>query len=77
MANNAREIAGEEGLITIKEAASVLRCRESYIYTLIHRGKLPTVKLGRRFTRIKKKDVLALIEQHYGIKGKGDSAATS
>jgi excisionase family DNA binding protein len=66
------DISADEELITVKEAAQLLKCKDSYIYTLMRRGKLPTVKLGRRFTRIRKADVLALIQQHYGIRKKGN-----
>lgn len=60
----------EEKLLTIKEAAEMLRCSEGHIYRLIRRGELPTIKVGRKYTRIKKKDVLDFIEKHRKTRGK-------
>lgn len=38
-------------LLTVTEVAAELRCGRTYVFTLIARGDLPVVKLGR-LTRI-------------------------
>lgn len=35
--------------MTVREAASFMSCTRSCIFQLIHSGKLPYQKLGRRF----------------------------
>ena len=37
----------EDGLVTVAEAAAFLRLSRSNLYTLMERGELPFVKLGR------------------------------
>ena len=56
---------GEE-LITVEEAAKLLCCHVKHVYRLIAEGKLPRVKFGRRWVRVKRSDVIAFIENHYG-----------
>jgi excisionase family DNA binding protein len=41
----------EKLLLDVREAASVLGCRRTFLYGMIQRGELPVVKLGR-LTRI-------------------------
>jgi excisionase family DNA binding protein len=41
----------EKLLFDVREAASALSCRRTFLYGMIQRGELPVVKLGR-LTRI-------------------------
>ncbi|MGH7641704.1 MAG: helix-turn-helix domain-containing protein [Candidatus Dormibacteria bacterium] len=41
----------EKLLLDVREAASVLGCRRTFLYGMIQRGELPVIKLGR-LTRI-------------------------
>lgn len=54
----------EERLLTVKEAAGILRVTEWTIYRLMKRGQLPFVKVGRRFTRIRGRDLEAFLDRY-------------
>ena len=75
--NGATTTTSEPLLVTFKEAASHLRCSESYIETLVRQGKLPHVRLpatddgaGKprdgRLVRIRVEDLRAWAEAHRG-----------
>lgn len=57
--------ADEVLLLTVKEAAVLLRISPSLVYGLVDSGKLPASRLGkgRGAIRIKKSDLLTYIEE--------------
>lgn len=54
----------EDRLLTVKEAAETLRVTEWTIYRLMKRGQLPFIKVGKRFTRIRRRDLEAFLDKH-------------
>jgi excisionase family DNA binding protein len=54
----------KDELLTIEEAANILRVSKVQIYRLWKRGELPVVRMGRRYTRIRRQDINAFIERH-------------
>ena len=54
----------EDRLLTVKEAAEILRVTEWTIYRLMKRGQLPFVKVGKRFTRIRRRDLEAFLDRN-------------
>jgi excisionase family DNA binding protein len=51
----------ESGLLTVAEAAALLRLKPSTLRAWILRRRLPYCKVGRRVVRIRRADVEALI----------------
>lgn len=49
-----------DSLLSLKDAAARLACSEAMLRKWIHRGKLPTVKVGR-LTRIRQQDLAAWV----------------
>jgi len=58
-----------EELLTIKEAASLLKTSEFTIYRLMRQGELPCIRKGKRFTRIRKADVEAFLQKYTITRG--------
>jgi excisionase family DNA binding protein len=54
----------ENELLTIKEVAESLKVSEGHVYRLLRQGELPTIKRGRRFTRIQKSDLVAFLQRY-------------
>lgn len=54
---------GDE-LLTIEEAANILKVSKVQIYRLWKKGELPVVRMGRRYTRIRRQDIDAFVERH-------------
>lgn len=54
----------EERLLTIKEVADKLRVTQYTIFRLMKSGKLRHVKVSRRFTRIREKDLEAFLDRY-------------
>lgn len=54
---------GDE-LLTIEEAANILKVSKVQIYRLWKKGELPVVRMGRRYTRIRRQDIDSFIERH-------------
>ncbi len=52
----------KDDLLTVKEAAKMLKVSEPTIWRLLKEGKLRRVKLGTKTTRIIKTDIEKLIE---------------
>ena len=50
-------------LITVAEAATVLSCSTRLVRRMMADGELDFVRLGRRAKRLRRSDVLALIER--------------
>jgi len=63
-------------LLTRDEVAKLLKVNPITVYRLTKQGKLPAVKLGGRFVRYQKRDVLSLINRHttYRIEEEGEKA---
>ncbi len=55
----------EKLLLDVREAASVLGCRRTFLYGMIQRGELPVVKLGR-LTRIPAGALDQYVRQQWG-----------
>ena len=51
-------------LLTIKEAASLLKTSKFTIYRLMRHGEFPCIRMGRRFTRIRKRDLDAFLQKY-------------
>lgn len=49
-------------LMTVSEVTQELRCGRTMLYQFIRQGRLPVVKMGKA-TRIRREDVLTLIDQ--------------
>ena len=62
-----------DGLLSIKDAAARLACSEAMLRKWIHRGKLPTVKVGR-LTRIRLSDLEAWVRLGLQAVRKGGGA---
>lgn len=43
----ARDLASSSDVLTVREVAKVLRLHKDSVYTAIHRGQIPHVKIGR------------------------------
>ena len=56
-----RERPAEPELMSVSEAAEMLRCRRQRVYDLISQGRLPHLKDGARVL-IRRRDVLAYLE---------------
>jgi excisionase family DNA binding protein len=54
-------LKNEPSILTIKEAAELLRCTERSIQRWHRSGKLPSFKLGVNYTRFRRDDVLAML----------------
>ncbi len=54
----------EDELLTIEEAANILKVSKVQIYRLWKKGELPVVRMGRRYTRIRRQDIDAFIQRH-------------
>ncbi|MFC2067903.1 helix-turn-helix transcriptional regulator [Chloroflexota bacterium] len=63
-------------LLTRDEVAKLLKVKPITVYRLTKQGKLPAVKLGGRFVRYQKHDVLSLIDRHttYRVEEEGGKA---
>ena len=48
MTNNGRQLDQLPDVLTVKEAAALLRVNHKLVYESIRRGDLPAVKLGKR-----------------------------
>lgn len=53
-------------LLTVLEAAAMLRIAKTSVYSLIERGELERVRPIGRTTRITRRSVLALIDKRAG-----------
>ena len=54
---------GQQKLMTVKEAACVLRLSRANVYSLVQQGKIPHVRIGkRRLFRVQ--DIDSFITQH-------------
>ena len=60
----ARSYSLEDRLLTIEEVAEKLRVNQSTIFRLMKSGKLPYIKVSRRFTRIREKDLENFLNKH-------------
>jgi len=56
-------------LLTIKEAASLLKTSEFTIYRLMRQGELRCIRKGKRFTRIRKADLEAFLQKYTVTRG--------
>ena len=54
----------ENELLTIKEVARNLKVSETHVYRLMRQGELPVIKRGRRYTRIRRSDLLAFLDSY-------------
>jgi excisionase family DNA binding protein len=57
-------VAIETELLTIDEAASLLKVHRSYIFRLMRDGELSVVRRGRRYTRILRSDLTTFVQRH-------------
>ena len=60
----ARSYNLEDRLLTIEEIAEKLRVNQSTIFRLMKSGKLPYIKVSRRFTRIREEDLEYFLNKH-------------
>jgi len=54
----------ENELLTIEEVANSLKVSEGHVYRLMRQGELPVIKRGRRFTRIRRSDLMAFLDRY-------------
>lgn len=57
--------------MTIDEVAQRLRASTMTVFRLMKSGKLPFIKVSRRFTRIRAKDLENFLDKH--THGKGET----
>ncbi|MBA7469626.1 hypothetical protein ES707_04899 [subsurface metagenome] len=60
----------KDRLLTIDEVAQRLRVATITVFRLMKSGKLPFIKVSRRFTRIREKDLEVFLDRHTYGKGK-------
>lgn len=51
-------------LLTRDDVAKLLKVNPITVYRLTKQGKLPAIRIGKRFVRYQKTDVLDLINRH-------------
>lgn len=49
--------------LTVSDLATLLNCKESYIYQKVHRKQIPYIKLGYRKLRFNHSDINKWLEQ--------------
>lgn len=54
----------ENELLTIEDVAKSLKVSEGHVYRLMRQGELPAIKRGRRFTRIRRSDLMAFLDRY-------------
>jgi len=59
-----------DGLLSVKDAAKMLACSEAMLRKWLHRGLIPSVKIGR-LTRIRRHDLDAWVR--FGLRSDRDS----
>lgn len=69
-----------ESLMNYREAAEYLCVPVGTLYALVHQGRVPHVRLGRRFVRFDKKMLAAWVSQHHveagGVLARADSGVS-
>lgn len=58
----------EDEIMTREEVAKFIKVSLPTVSRLMARGELSAIRYGRRFTRIRKSDVLAFLERHTDVK---------
>lgn len=53
----------EDELLTISEIAEMLRVSEGHVYSLMRKRALPVIRRGKRFTRIRRSDLMAYLDE--------------
>ena len=53
----------ENEILTISEVAEMLRVSEGHVYSLMRAGELPVIRRGKRFTRIRRSDLMAYLDE--------------
>lgn len=59
----------EDKLLTINDVAKKLRVTSATVFRLMKKGELTFVKVSRRFTRIRERDLEDFIDRHTYRKG--------
>ena len=60
---NTLQTESTEDLLIVKEVAVILRCSNSFVYTLFRDGTLGGIRLGRKHIRISRQSVDKLLAQ--------------
>lgn len=55
-----------EPLLTVSDVAAILQVSRAAVYALVAAEKLPTVDVGLRKTRFRRRDVLAFLGEEVG-----------
>jgi excisionase family DNA binding protein len=56
------EVRSEEALLTPEELAQYLKCSRTFVYSILARGDIPSLKLGK-LRRIRRQDAEFYIEK--------------
>ena len=54
----------EDEILTIEEAAKMLKVSQGHIRKLVRQGELPLIRRGRRYTRFRKRDIEAFLNRY-------------
>jgi len=58
---------GESELLTVDEAARILKLYRGTVIGYIQEGRLPGIKVGYKTIRIRREDLNKFIESHHGL----------
>jgi excisionase family DNA binding protein len=54
----------EDEILTVEQAAEMLKVRPNYIRELVRQGELPVIRRGRRYARYRKSDLMAFLDRY-------------
>ena len=56
--------------LSVPQGAAVLGVSERTVWKMIAAGEIPAIRHGRRITRVKRSELLALIDRHTSTSGR-------
>jgi excisionase family DNA binding protein len=54
----------EDEIVTVEQAAEMLKVNPSYIRKLVRQGELPVIRRGKRYARYRKSDLMAFLDRY-------------
>jgi len=64
-------------MLTYKQAAEYLGLKKGTLYSMVHRGRIPHLRLGRRLVRFRKEELDAWLDEHAEGPGVGGASPAS